>query len=654
MEQHTELLRFEVLGPMRGWRGAREIDLGAPKQRAVLAVLLLRREQVVTPAELVDAIWGENPPPRAADAMYRYISGLRKALEWRRTARAPAEVLTHVSAGYSIRLPSSQLDLEVFKSRVSEARQLRAVGDLIGALRSFDSSLRLWTGLALGGVTGSFVSGQRAQLIEHRMSVVEERAMVALELGQSEDAVADLTPLVREHPLRERVSELLMRALHQCGRQAEALALFQNTRRMLADELGADPGPNLRLLNLQMLRDDPVLNRPKSLAQVWPAVMAVDATAVSEGDAAVGLPKDQPHLLGRERELSTLFSMHDGHDRPFGGAVVISSRYGAAGVGKTALALHFAHQVADQFPDQRLWVNLRGFDPHQPPLSPSDALACVLQALGDDPRWAINDVDAQSARYRELVDGRRCLILLDNVATSDQVKPLLPVQPGCLVIVTSRNRLSGMVDMDGVGCLFLEPLDPECAIRLLAHAAGADRIVTEPDAAARLALLCGYLPLSLCIIARSLVQLGTMSAAELAKALAYEQASMGRTSPATTAVEAAAACSHSNLPPDLARMFRLLGLHVGSGLSTAAAAALAGVVPTEARRLLDSLSSAHLIRKIGQDRYRLHDEIHRYAAKCARAQESAKDRTNAIRRALAWYLNSGKPVDLVLRPSNHS
>lgn len=687
-------LRVGVLGPVWARLNGRELEVGGPRQRAVLAVLAVRAGRVVSRGELIDAVWGDAPPASAESGVHSYVSGLRRALEPSRAPRAAGSVLTKVGPGYLLRLEPAGLDADVFGQRLAEARRLRAAGESAGSAGTYAGALGLWRGTALSGIPGPFAETQRVRLEEARLAAAEEHADVRLELGQDGQLAGELAALVRAHPLRERLRGLLMLALYRCGRQADALTCFREARRVLAGELGVEPGPELQRLHQQILAADPALTRPAVAAgarrsrkdtEAWARSPDVEAAAgtgatgagaglagtppapqTTEPGTAAGrkmatplgragpaqLPHDVQAFTGRERELADLHAHMPEAGDPGGRPVVITAIEGTAGAGKTALAIRFAHQVAGSFPDGQLWLNLRGFAPDQVPLAPGDALGHLLHSLGMSAQQIPPGTDEKAARYRELLAARRALIVLDNAASTAQVRPLLPGQGPSLVLVTSRKQLTGLVTEDGARRIELGLLTPLEASALLAAAVDAGRVAAEPASVADLARLCGHLPLALRIAAQRIASRPHLKLADLAGELAAERDRLDvlADDAEVPAVRAAFSWSYQALPPDAARLFRLLGLHPGPDISLPAAAVLARTTAAQAQRPLDALARAHLLQETRPGRYQLHDLLRVYAAERAAADEPEAEREAAVRRLLGWYLHTTHAAAIIFRP----
>jgi DNA-binding SARP family transcriptional activator/tetratricopeptide (TPR) repeat protein len=601
-------LECRVLGPVEARVGGEPIALNG-KQRSLLAVLLLEARRVMTAAQLAAAVWGD-PPPVAHEARIRsLISELRRAF-----AAAGSEVIVTRPAGYL--LPGElRLDLDRFTAIVAEARDAAARGNPQSAVASYDEALGLWHGAALGGASGPFAETQAKRLEEMRLRAVEDRVEALLACGRHADVIGELAQAVAEHPLRERPYGHLMVALHRSGRRGDALRVYQDLRRRLVDELGLEPSPELRQLQLRLLGG----NSPAPPAPPRPVPLNRQ------------LPADHGRFAGRDAELARLDTLAAGPDR----LVLV---VGAAGAGKTALAVRWAHRAADRFPDGQLFLDMRGFD-RGARLSTADALPQMLQALGVPAEQIPIGVDAQRARYRAALADRKCLIVLDNVAEPGQVRPLLPGGPDSLVVATSRDRLGGLVALDGARRITLDSLPPGDAVRVLAHAAGTAAVDADPEAAAELARLCGYLPLALRIAGGRLADRPHAPLRDHVRELA-SLSHLRVPGDERATVRGALDLSYRMLIPPARRLFGLLGLvPAPAGWSTEHAAALAGVPRSEAGELLDALARLHLVRPVAADRYTCHDLLIQYAVAVGAALPAA-DRDAAVRRLLDFQLGS--------------
>ena len=633
----------------------------------------MRANRVISRGELVDAVWGEDPPASAEGGIYTYVAGLRRVIEPNRSLRGPGRVLVSSGAGYVLHLVPGQPDAVAFEQDLGRSRQLRKAGDAAGAVSALNSALSLWRGIAFAGVPGPFAETERVRLGELRSAAAEERADVLLSLGRHEEVVPDLTAMVADHPLRERMRGLLMVALYRCGRHAEALRVFAEGRRVLAEELGIDPGGELSRIHQQVLTMDPGLAVPDG-----PAVITLDGEAAGAGPAPDGgqrrprpegratpvpaqLPLDVPGFSGRREELSMLQAMlpakPGGSGHP-GGAeagqqgsdqqdqtdqtvpiVVIS---GTAGTGKTALAIRFGHQVAKRFPGGQLYVNLRGLDPATPPMEPAEALRFFLDALGVPPHRIPADTECRSALFRSLLDDRQMLIVLDNARNGAQVRPLLPGAPGSLVVVTSRNELTGLVAAEGAVPLTLDVLGDAEAHEMLARRLGQARVAAEPGAADEIIAACARLPLALGIAVGRAAGRPKRPLTELAAELHDARGRLDalEAGDAVTNVRAVLSWSYDQLSEPAARMFRLLGVHPGPDISLSAAASLAGLPRADAGTALRELARTHMVAEYLPARFTFHDLLRAYAADQAERIDPEPERRAAVHRVLDHYLHT--------------
>ncbi|CAL9475556.1 BTAD domain-containing putative transcriptional regulator [Streptomyces sp. enrichment culture] len=622
-------LRFAVLGPVRAWRGEQPLPTGSPQQRALLAALLLREGRTATAAELIDALWGEEPPSQALAAVRTYASRLRKALG--------AGVLVSESGGYAIRGLDSPaaavLDVVAAQDLATEAEKARHSGDLGEARALLGRALALWDGEPLAGVPGPYAEAQRVRLEEWRLGLLESRLDMDLEQGCHAESVSELTALTAAHPLRERLRELLMLALYRSGRQAEALAVYADTRRLLADELGVDPGPGLRELQDRILRADPGLAEPAP--SVEPAAVPVRPAQ---------LPATVPDFTGRAsfvQELSEVLSSAEGR------VMAVSALAGIGGVGKTTLAVHVAHQARSAFPDGQLYVDLQGAGPRA--AEPETVLGAFLRALGTADSAIPDSLEERAALYRSVLDGRRVLVLLDNARDAAQVRPLLPGTDGCAALVTSRVR---MVDLAGAHLVDLDVMSPEEALALFTKIVGEERVASERDAALDVVAACGFLPLAIRIAASRLAARRTWTVSVLAAKLADERRRLDELQAGDLAVKATFELGYGALEPAQARAFRLLGLADGPDISLAAAAAVLDLGPDDTEDLLESLVDTSLLESAAPGRYRFHDLVRLYARACAERDEGEGERGAAQDRLLDFYLATTAQVYAIEHPKD--
>lgn len=619
-------LRFGVLGPVRAWRGDDPLATGSPQQRALLAALLLREGRTATAAELIDALWGEEPPSQALAALRTYASRLRKVLD--------AGVLVSESGGYALRGPRT-LDLEVAQDLAAEAEKARTAGDLCHARGVLRRALALWDGEALAGVPGPYAEAQRVRLEEWRLQLLESRLDMDLEQGCHAEAVSELTALTAAHPLRERLRELLMLALYRSGRQAEALAVYADTRRLLAEELGVDPRPDLRALQERILRADPGLAQP-SAPQPEPVV---------RHPRPAQLPATVPDFTGRTafvRELGEILASAEGR------VMAVSALAGIGGVGKTTLAVHVAHQARSAFPDGQLYVDLQGAGPRA--AEPETVLGSFLRALGTADSAIPDSLEERAALYRTVLDGRRVLVLLDNARDAAQVRPLLPGTEGCAALVTSRVR---MLDLAGAHLVDLDVMAPDEALALFTKIVGEERVASEREAALDVVAACGFLPLAIRIAASRLAARRTWTVSVLAAKLADERRRLDELQAGDLAVKATFELGYGQLEPAQARAFRLLGLADGPDISLPAAAAVLDLPLEDTEDLLESLVDTSLLESAAPGRYRFHDLVRLYARACAERDEwPPTEREAALSRLLDFYLATAAGVYATERPGD--
>lgn len=637
-------LRFAVLGPIRAWRGDTELDLGAPQQRAVLAMLLLAEGRQVTLEALIDGLW-DDPPLAATGTVRTYVSRLRRRL-------GPARPIEFAGAGYVLPTGDGELDLHVFERMTKDAQAARAGGreGMAQAATLLGDALRLGRGVPLAGVPGPYADSQRVRISELQLAATEERLALDIDLGGHAAAAAELQALLASHPMRERLSELLMLALYRSGRQADALAVFDGTRRLLGEELGIDPGPALRDMHQRILQmDSGLAGAAQSPTGLEPALDVPPANPLA---VPAQLPADLPAFAGRRRELTRLDSLLDDGTRP-GAGVVITAIDGMPGTGKTALAVHWAHRVADQFPDGQLYANLRGFDPGGAALTASEALRGFLDALGVPPQRIPGDLDAQASLYRSMLHGRRVVILLDNVRDIEQVRPLLPGSPGSLVLVTSRNRLPGLITAHGAHTVSLDVFSAGEARQALTLRLGAARLAAAPHAVKEIIARCAGLPLAIAVVAARATVYSELPLTEIAAELRDTSTCLDAlsTDDAAADVRAVFSWSYRLLSNPARRLFRLLTTHGGPDFSRGAAASLAGLPTARVRPLLAELTSARLLTEHRPGRFACHGLTRAYATELSAAHDTPDDRHAASGRLLDYYLHTSHAAHLLLRPT---
>ncbi|MER6912354.1 BTAD domain-containing putative transcriptional regulator [Streptomyces sp. NPDC000594] len=618
-------LRFSVLGPVRAWQGGQPLSTGSPQQRALLCALLLREGRTATATELIDAIWEDDPPPQALAALRTYASRLRKALG--------ANALVSEAGGYAIRIQRDAVDLFEARELALDAEKTRAAGDLAGARALIGKSLGLWDGEPLAHVPGPYAENHRARLDEWRLQLLETRLDLDLEAGCHSEAVSELTALTAAHPLRERFRELLMVALYRSGRQAEALAVYADTRRLLADELGVDPCPELSQLQQRILRADEELNRPGGREAPAPRIAQ-----------PAQLPATVPDFTGRAsfvRDLGTQLAAPDGP------VMAVSALAGIGGVGKTTLAVHVAHEARPHFPDGQLYIDLQGAGARA--AEPVAVLGAFLRALGTSDASMPDTLEERSALYRSTLAGRRLLVLLDNARDAAQIRPLLPGTAGCAALVTSRTR---MVDLAGAQLIDLDVMSPDEALQLFTRIVGTERVRAERESALDVVAACGFLPLAIRVAASRLASRRTWTVSVLADKLADERRRLDELQAGDVAVKATFELGYGQLETDQARAFRLVGLADGPDISLAAAAALLDLPPHTTEDLLEALVDTSLLESAAPGRYRYHDLVRLYARSCAERDERPEEVGGALSRLLDFYLASAAQVYAIERPGD--
>jgi DNA-binding SARP family transcriptional activator/tetratricopeptide (TPR) repeat protein len=638
-------VRFALLGTLMLAHDAGDpVAVSGGRQRALLASLLLSANVPVSADALAEAVWDGSPPAGAAATLRSHIRRLRQALGPEAAARIRA-----CEPGYLISVREPDLDVLGFEAGCREAGAARRAGRWADASVIGARALGLWRGAPLLDVPSQVLRDRYVPGLEQaRLQVLEDRAEADLRLGRQDRLIPELEELTARHPVRERFHAQLMEALARVGRQAEALEAYRRARRGLVEELGIEPGPLLRLLHQQILDGDPALTAPA--AGLPPPPAALTDTASPPAGVPHQLPAAVPQFTGRLAELARLSEILDQADRQAPGTVVISAIGGTAGVGKTALAVHWAHRVARRFSGGQLYVNLGGFDPSGSPVTPGEAIGGFLGALGVTADRRPSSLAAQAGLYRSLLADRQMLILLDNARDEQQVRPLLPGSQGCLVLVTSRSQLAGLAAAENASLLSLDVLPPAEACQMLAARLGGQRTAAEPGAVTEITDLCARLPLALAIAAARATARPPLPLAGLAAELRDTQRSLDAldTGDPAASVRAVFSWSYQQLDPAAAQMFRLLGLHPGPDISTLAAASLAGVAPAQAGQALGQLARAHLLTEQPAGRYGCHDLLRAYAAEQARSTEDEQARHAATGRVLDHYLHTACQATLLL------
>ena len=665
------MMRFRLLGPVEvrageDWRG-----IGAPKWRSVLAALLIHPGQIVSADTLIGELWRDEPPARAANLVSIYVLRLRRLMD-----DPDGHLLVTRAPGYLLRVAGDDTDALLFEAMVRDGRRAFAAGDPEGAARRLTEALGLWYGRPLADVPPTpLVEAEAERLSELRLGADELRITAELALGGHDQAVAEVRRLLADHPLREGLWLLLMRALDGAGRHAEALEAYGQARDAISGQLGVDPGAELRQLHADLLAKDTApagvitVSIPGGATPPWtpPLLGGLPAPPDPPGPARRGrpapalrpaqLPADIADFTGRDEQVKRLSDLLSGTGATGDpGAVRIAVVAGSGGLGKTSLAVHAAHRVRRRFPDGQLYVDLLGAT--AAPLLPGDVLARFLRDLGVDGRDVPVDEDERAARYRTTLAHRRMLVVLDNARDAAQVRPLLPGSASSAVLVTTRNR---MPDLASTKLVDLNVLDDDEALKLFVKVVGEERAAAEPEATAELLDACAGLPLAIRICAARLVTRSGWTIRAMAGRLTNEHRRLDEMRAGDLAVRASFEVSFTSLPLstdkqgiDPALAFRLLGLWPGPSISAAAAAALFGVPEYSAEDALEVLVDTHLLESVTTDRYRFHDLLRVYAAERAEADLPAAERDAAVTRLLTWYMRTADAAATAVSPHRYN
>jgi DNA-binding SARP family transcriptional activator len=632
---------FRVLGPLEVWNGREWVGVSAAKWRILLATLLLRPGQPVATGRLMDELWETDRPANARNLVSVYVHQLRRLI-----GDAGGTVLVTRAPGYQLTLAPGAVDAQRFAWLADQGRAALAAGDHDQAAGLLAGALGLWRGPALADVPGGPLAAAEAdRLEESRLQALELRIKADLRGGRHDEVITELPGLIAAHPLREGLWALHVRALSGAGRQAEALTAYAQAREVIAAELGVDPGPELQQLHQDILNADATSAAAGPLGAVPGERPAPPAPAQ--------LPADIPDFTGRADQVDDLFGLLSAAgEQGSPGAVPVVLVVGSGGLGKTTLAVHTAHLLAERFADGQLYANLLGATE---PVDPGEILARFLRDLGVDGAQIAVEPEERAAQYRTRLHGKRVLVVLDDARDSAQVRPLLPGSASCAVLITSRARLP---ELASSRLMDLDVLRPAEARDLFERVAGQERSRAEPAATQQVLAACAGLPLAIRIAGARLAARGGWNVRTLADRLSDERKRLDELRAGNLAVRASFEVSFASLAGaaadgiDPAHAFRMLGVWTGPSISLAAAAGLLGAGQEAAEEALEVLVDAHLLDSPEPDVYRFHDLLRVYAADRAQAQESERDRRDAVTRLLTWYLHTTEAAAMVISPQH--
>ncbi|MBR7829100.1 tetratricopeptide repeat protein [Actinospica sp. MGRD01-02] len=618
-------MRYSLLGPLRVWSDGTEIPIRGRLRRALLAALVLDHDTVVHADRLVQLLWGDKADSGAP--LHNQLMRLRQAL-------GDSALIRAVPPGYLLHVAPADLDLAAFTDHFVQANEAAASAEWLSARKLYAAALDLWRGEMLVDVPALHSHPAIQRYAEDRLVALQGRIEADLNLGRHAEIIDELKVLTVSNPLREALHAQLMLALYRAGRRTDALDVYRDLRRTTIAELGGEPGTAIQALRRNIFNASPSLAVPPSLNT---STSVGTGTPRSALPTPRQLPADTRLFTGRHSELDELTSRAtDGSGAQPSGTVVISAINGMGGVGKTALAIRAAHRMRDCYPDGQLFIDLHGYAADLDPIAPEDALDYLLRSLGVPPQAIPGDVEARTALYRSKLAGTRTLIVLDNAVNAAQVRPLLPAAPGCLVLVTSRNRLTSL---DGAHLLALDVLSHDDAAALLREVAGPARaadLAARADAAAELATLCAHTPLALRIVAARLRHDSTLTVETLTAELAEEANRLAGLQDDDRDLTTVFNASLRILPEFAQQLFRLLGLVPGPDFDLYAAAHLAATDLSTAEHHLSTLLDHNLLIQHTPGRYRLHDLLRAHARTLA-AEDPAVS-TGAFDRLVDYYL----------------
>ncbi|GAA1256982.1 transcriptional regulator AfsR [Sphaerisporangium rubeum] len=614
-------MEFRILGDIEFWSRGQLHPVGWTQARHLLAILLMRPGQPIPTESIIGKMWGHDPPPNPRGTIHVNVTRLRKRFQ---AAREDVRLINR-SGGYKLEIDKEAIDYHRFGTLLIQARSMEESGELERAVQLYRDATRLWRGEPLSGLPGDWANQTREMMEEERLAATAKRIELELQLDRNAEVIPELAELTRRHPLHEKFAELLMLALYRNGRQADALAVYQDIRRRLREELGTEPQPALRNLQVRILRAEPDL---MSVAQT------------RDGEPPNTLPRRNETFTGRTTALEQLLGAPTGRTGPT--VIVIE---GMAGVGKTTLAIEAAYRLMDAYPHGQLYLDLHGYSKEREPLDPATALARLLQPIGERTPELPRSLDERAALWRSRLAHRKVLIVLDNADGHEQIRPLLPGGPGCMVIVTSGRRLSGL---DDVRSIRLDLPPPEEAAMLFENVVGPGRELPADDVA-KVIDLCERLPLAIQITGSKLRHRTSWSVADLARKMAKTYHELSEFRGEDRRLIVAFELSYKGLDAPQQEAFRRLGLHPGMDITAESAAALLGLSRVDAEGRLDKLSDHYLIAEPRVGLYRSHQLVSEYAR--MKAQEDLRPvQIEALQRLFDFYVAAAWRADRLLFP----
>ncbi|MEU0805086.1 BTAD domain-containing putative transcriptional regulator [Streptomyces sp. NPDC005970] len=662
-------MRYRVLGTLELRDGGEWTSLGPAKWRMLLAVLLCHANRTVPTERLMDELWGEEGRPQSAGKLLQtYVSRLRQALGDESGDVLITDKQGYKAHGYRLAVEAAEFDAHRFEQLVEEGRRGLDRGAPEAAAERLREALALWRGSPFQDVPPTpAVEAETARLEECRLEALDARVEADLRCGRHASVLGELETLTAEYPFREDLRGRQMLALYRSGRQADALAAYRDLRRALSDELGVEPTPALQRLHQRILAaDETLMPPPPDRTEEGAPRGGWGAPSAAPRPAPRGpqqLPPASPAFTGRHSEVAVIRTLVEERDDLVaeggeGGAggrpVVIAAIDGTGGVGKSSLVIHAAHQLADRFPDGQLYVDLHGATAGLTALDPGEVLGRFLRALGVDGSSVPSDTDEAAAQFRSLAAGRRLLVILDNAASVEQIRPLLPAGPGCSALVTSREMLT---TLEGATHLHLDVLPRDQAVALLERIVGAERVGAEPEEAEAITRLCGGLPLALRIAGARLAARPNRPLRSLVTKLTDARGRLDELSFGDLAVRTSFQVSYDAFregrrsdDQDAARAFRLLSALPGPDVSLPVASALLGLSESRAESALERLVDAQLLESPDSIRYHMHDLLGLFASERAEQEDSESERSSAVTRALSCYVATAQQAVALLDP----